>query len=146
MSTENEKIVCMLRHINALLRRGPKKPPDNGFPPPPHEPGRGRLMGLLTDNGEMNQSGLAALLEIRPQSLSELLTKMEADGLILRRQSEDDKRQIIVSLTEEGSRRVGEFREAQRQRSEKLLSSLSENEKEELARILQKIIEANREE
>lgn len=144
----NEDIVCMLRHINALLRRGPKKPSENGMPPPPppHEPGRGRLMGLLADNGEMNQSAIAALLEIRPQSLSELLSKAEADGLIRRRQSEDDKRQIIVSLTDEGSRRVGEFREAQRRRTEKLLSSLSENEKEELARLLGKIIESNREE
>ena len=150
------EIIGMLRQLNALSRRH-KNPPDmtqsedmNGFPPPPppegypHEHGRGRLMGLLNDEGEMNQCGIASRLGIRPQSLSELIVKMESDGLISRRQSDEDKRSIIVSLTDKGRARVENFRSAHRQNAVDFLSPLSDNEKKELADMLKRLIEAKK--
>ena len=158
--TLDEEIMHMLRMLNGLSRRIPKERPGEGCqstpegcPPQEHcgrdhgrEHGRGRLMGLLNDEGPMSQSRLADRLEIRPQSLSEMLTKIEGEGLILRRQSEEDKRQTIVELTEAGKTRVEQFRVMHRRHAEEFLGPLSEEEKQSLAGILKKLIETRIEE
>lgn len=156
MKAIETEIVRMLGRLNALSRRGPSLPPPpdprNGeIPPPPPEgaprgQGRGRMLGLLLDHGEMSQSQLACHLGIRPQSLSEMLAKTEADGMIERRQSTEDKRQTIVSLTETGKSRVETFREAHRKHAEEFLRPLTEEEKTALAEILRKLIDAKKEE
>lgn len=151
--TLEEDILHALRRLEAMSRRGPKPQNDrmrqgepNDMPPPPPEPprqqGRGRMLAVLNDNGAMSQTQLAAHLEIRPQSLSELLTKAENDGLVTRRQSEEDKRQTIVALTDEGKARVAGFREAHRKRAKEFLEPLTEEEKENLSAILNKLISA----
>jgi len=153
MKTIEMEIVRMLGHLNALSRRGtpPPPPPDtqDGSVPPPEVPrgqGRGRMLGLLLDHGEMSQSQIASLLGIRPQSLSEMLAKTEADGMIERRQSEEDKRQTIVSLTELGKSRVQTFRENHRKHAAEFLEPLTDEEKIALAELLRKLIEAKKEE
>lgn len=155
--TREEDILHALRRLEAMSRRGPKPPPNdrmehgapNDMPPPPPESprqhGRGRMMAVLNDNGAMSQTQLAAHLEIRPQSLSELLTKAENEGLVTRRHSEEDKRQTIVTLTDEGKARVAGFREAHRRRAEEFLKPLTEEEKESLSVILNKLIDAKNE-
>ena len=151
----NEEIMHSLRKLNSMSRRGPgPRPGDPELPPHPGEPdrpdrgrgpdpqrkdGRGRLMGMLHDHGAMSQSRLAELLDVRPQSLSELLVKMEGDGLVSRVQSEEDRRQIIVSLTDEGSARVDSFRSMQRRFAAEFLSPLNEEEKKTLAALLRKL-------
>lgn len=159
MKTIEEEIVRMLGRLNALSKRGSNPPPPppevhSGEPipppPPPEEPprgqGRGRMLGLLLDHGEMSQSQLASHLGIRPQSLSEMLAKTEADGLIVRRQSTEDKRQTLVSLTENGRSRVETFREVHKKRAAEFLEPLTEEEKTALAEILHKLIEAKKDE
>lgn len=154
----NEDIIRTLRKLNAISRRGPGHRPESPEPPRPAEPGseppegpgpdvqrergRGRLMGTLHDHGPMSQSRLAELLDIRPQSLSELLVKMEGDGLIARAQSSEDRRQIIVSLTDAGSQRVAAFREMQRRHAEAFLAPLTADEKITLAALLKKLTDA----
>ena len=104
--TKDEEIMGMLRKLNAMSRRSrpphdvPPPPPPMGEmtpPPPPREHGRVRLMNMLKENGELSQKEIAEKLDIRPQSLSELLVKMESDGFISRRQDKDDKRVIVVA-------------------------------------------------
>ncbi len=149
MMTLDEEIMHMLRMLNGLSRRIPKERPGEECPPPDscrREHGRGRLMGMLNDEGAMSQSQLADRLEIRPQSLSEMLAKIEGEGFILRRQSEEDKRQTIVELTGEGKARVEQFRVMHRRHAEAFLDPLSEEEKQALDGILKKLIEARIEE
>ncbi len=158
MKTLEEEILGLIRRLNAISRRQTKPespPPMNGdmgeFPPPPppepgkKNPGQGRLVALLMDNGPMAQSQLAAQLGIRPQSLSELICKVEADGMVTRRQSEEDKRQTIVSLTEKGQANVETFRRAHRQHAEEFLAPLTDEEKQQIAIILRKLMEARKE-
>ena len=165
MKTLEEEILGMIRRLTAISRRQtkPDVPPPNDetgdlppndemgkFPPPPPEPGKknhgqGRLVALLLDNGPMPQSQLAAQLGIRPQSLSELICKVEADGLVSRKQSEEDKRQTIVSLTDKGRAGVETFRQAHRQHAAEFLSPLTDEEKQQIAVILRKLMDARRE-
>lgn len=125
----------------------PANPPASEFPPPPPPPehGRGRLMAALCDSGEMSQTALADMLDIRPQSLSELIAKTENEGLVTRRRDKSDRRRTLVSLTDEGRKSVMRFREENRKVSAEFLSSLNENEKNELYAILSKLVSANKE-
>ena len=153
MQTIEVEIVRMLGRLNALSKRGSAPPPppdthDGEVPPPPAPPrgqGRGRMLGLLHDHGEMSQSQIAAHLGIRPQSLSEMLAKAEADGVIVRRQSPEDKRQTLVSLTELGQGRVITFRENHRRQAAEFLEPLTDEEKTTLAELLHKLIDAKKE-
>jgi DNA-binding MarR family transcriptional regulator len=143
MKTIEVEIVRMLSRLNALSRRAPTSPQE--VPEAPRGHGRGRMLGLLHDHGEMSQSQIASLLDIRPQSLSEMLAKAETDGVIARRQSTEDKRQTLVSLTELGQSRVETYRENHRRQAEEFLDPLTDDEKTALAEILRKLIDAKKE-
>ena len=65
--------------------------------------GQGRVLALLSAKPETTQRELSYLLDMRQQSLSELLAKLEEKGYITRERSDDDKRVIKVSLTDEGA-------------------------------------------
>lgn len=144
--TKDEEIMGMLRKLNAMSRRSRPPhavpPPPMGEmmpPPPPREHGRVRLMNMLKENGELSQKEIAEKLDIRPQSLSELLVKMESDGFISRRQDKDDKRVIVVALTEKGEEQLVVLRQANREHAEKLFSPLTDEEKDALIAILKKL-------
>ncbi len=64
--------------------------------------GQGRALALLNMQGEMRQRDMGFILNIRPQSLGEVLAKLERSGLITRRTSEKDRRVLLVSITEKG--------------------------------------------
>ncbi len=64
--------------------------------------GQGRILSILKMKPEISQKELSYLLEMRPQSLGELLTKLEKKGYISRTQSEEDRRVLIIRLTKEG--------------------------------------------
>lgn len=157
MPTKDEELMHLLKHLEAHSRRGKRgcgcTPPSSGeqvqAPAPSTElghgvHGRGRLLSRLRDNGPMSQSQLATLLEIRPQSLSELISKLESEGLISRTQSEEDKRQTIVSLTDAGEEKIAVISEARRRHAEEFFAPLDEQEKEILSAILQKLTEAQK--
>ena len=107
-------------------------------------PGVGRALSILNDCGGMNQAQLAKELDIRPQSLSELIGKLEADGYITKQQSHADKRQTIVSITEKGRSRVADIREKHRKEAEDFLAALSEEEKDTLYCLLKKLVDSHK--
>lgn len=65
--------------------------------------GQGKLLLLLSESPGKSQKELALLLGMRPQSVSELIGKLAAKGLVKRMKSPDDARITLVSLTEEGA-------------------------------------------
>lgn len=64
--------------------------------------GQGRILAMLKIQPEIPTKQLAYLLGIRQQSLNELLNKLEKNGYVERKPSENDKRVMIVHLTEKG--------------------------------------------
>ena len=65
--------------------------------------GQGRVLALLSAKPETTQRELSYVLDMRPQSLSELLFKLEEKGYITREKSDADARVTVVKLTEAGS-------------------------------------------
>ena len=81
------------RHVEARTHAGPLADTTRG---------RGRVLAALKMQSPIPTRELAYLLDIRQQSLNELLKKLQADGLIERAPSETDRRIMMVALTEAG--------------------------------------------
>ena len=101
--------------------------------------GQERVLTMVSMKEGVNQKDLAFLLGIRPQTLGEMLQKLEERGLVERKKSEADGRAIEVSLTDEGRAKAAEIAERRALAAADLFSVLSEDEKEQLAAILDKL-------
>ncbi len=80
-------------HLESQMMHGPMGDPHRG---------QGRILALLQMKPEISQKELSFLLDITPQSLGELLSKLEKAEYIRRYPSEEDRRVMIVELTEKG--------------------------------------------
>ena len=98
--------------------------------------GQGRILSALQRMNAVSQKELGFILDIRPQSLGELLQKLEANGYIARHRSPTDKRALIIELTEKG-----EMFQHSRPDYEELFADMSTRERENLRRSLRKISE-----
>ncbi|MBR0139309.1 MAG: MarR family transcriptional regulator [Firmicutes bacterium] len=105
-----------------------------------HAPGTGRILAALSRQPGMSQTELAGLLDIRPQSLTRVLVKLEEKGLIRRERSGGDRRSLVVFVTEEGEKAHERIEEKRRARAARIFSCLDPEEKEELKRLLLKVI------
>ena len=98
--------------------------------------GRGRVLAALQMHSPIPTRELAYLLDIRQQSLNELLQKLQADGLVERRPSPTDRRVMLVHLTEAGrDAKLGD-------EAADYLSSLTDEEVASLTALLDKVIAA----
>jgi DNA-binding MarR family transcriptional regulator len=64
--------------------------------------GQGRVLALLAAKPETTQRELSYLLDMRQQSLSELLAKLEEKSFVEREKSTEDGRVTVVRLTDAG--------------------------------------------
>ena len=140
----NDELVRQLQRILALYRHGlpsseERTAADSSASACLH--GTGRILSKLVHQGDgISQAALAEKSNIRPQSLSEALTKMEERGWIDRRPNPQDKRGTLVYLTEEGRMQEAQLAARRSAAAEQLLSALSESEKQTLASLLDKIL------
>jgi len=112
-----------------LRERGPMGAPYQG---------QGRILALLKLKPEISQKELAHILNIRSQSLGELLAKLERSGYITRTPSEADRRGMDIRLTESG-KAVSE-QEVEPTPRESFFDCLSEDEQTNLSDYLDRLI------
>jgi DNA-binding MarR family transcriptional regulator len=60
------------------------------------------VLGRLDRGGPATVSALATAERVRPQSMSQTVGELEADGLVSRRPDPTDRRQVLVELTDAG--------------------------------------------
>lgn len=105
----------------------------------PHR-GQGRVLTLLKMNPEISQKDLTFVLGMRPQSVGELLQKLEDKDLITRDASEQDRRVMIIRLTNLGMEEAEKISETT-DVGEELFADFSDDEKIEWARLVEKLSE-----
>lgn len=64
--------------------------------------GQGKILRILAEKKSISQRQLQEILDIQPGSLSEILTKLESKGLILREKCDEDRRAVVVRITPAG--------------------------------------------
>jgi DNA-binding MarR family transcriptional regulator len=62
----------------------------------------GAVVGRLDREGPQSVSDLAKAEGMRPQSMAQTVSELEADGLVERRPDPDDRRRALVQLTKHG--------------------------------------------
>jgi len=100
----------------------------------------------IADRGECSLGDLGRELEIAMSSASQMVDRLVGQGLVHRRQDEENRRQVIIRLTPQGEELIAELRRGILERFEKILNRLSERDQEALvesfeaiARIMKKI-------
>ena len=63
---------------------------------------QGSVLGRLDREGSRSIGDLAQVERVRPQSMTQTIADLEADGLIERRADPSDGRRTLVELTEQG--------------------------------------------
>jgi DNA-binding MarR family transcriptional regulator len=84
---------------------------------------QGAVLGRLDREGPRSTSDLAASERMRPQSMAQIVSELETDGLISRRPDPTDGRRSLIELTEAGLKALEEDR---RQRVGWLIEAISE--------------------
>ncbi len=94
---------------------------------------QGAVLGRLDREGTKSIGDLALAERVRPQSMTQTISDLEADGLIARRPDPADGRRILVELTELGLRTLQEDR---RQREGWLAQAIADDLSAEEQRVL----------
>ncbi len=153
-SERNENsVMAAVMHLQRAMKRGPHhmhgRPCPEDMGPGHCGPGKrhghgmseGRLIYALSKKESMTTQELMEELDLRPSSMSELLTKLEERGLIEKSQSGDDKRVNVVALTEKAkvlSERIAEERAA---RMAVFTACFTDEEAAEFVRLCNKLSE-----
>ncbi len=97
--------------------------------------GQAIVLEILKQCEQISQKELVQMLNMQPQSASEIIKKLEKKGYITREKSVHDKRVYNITLTVKGrvsANKVGEFKPV-------IFDSLTDEEKIQLIHISQKI-------
>ena len=98
-----------------------------------------RILIILQERGTMTQRAMTEHLHIRPGSASEIITKLERNGLLKRCPNEHDHRTVNLLLTEKGGRLAQEAAEQRRRLHGEMFACLTAEEKETLYTVLGKL-------
>lgn len=136
MEEKNFDLIEQFTRIEWLLHRYHLQNHTQHGPMGDPRKGQGRVLAILKLKPEISQKDLSYLLDMRPQSLGELLSKLEKNGFITRTPSETDRRVMNIKLTKEGSEAT-----EQEFSFDKLFECLKEEEQKNLGGYLDRIIE-----
>ena len=99
------------------------------------------LLGIIAEHPGQPQSRLAEAIALKRSSLVPIIDRLEAEGLIERRASPDDRRYKSVWLTPKGRRVVSELTAKARAQEDRLLEGFSERERKTLGALLGRVVE-----
>lgn len=101
--------------------------------------GQKRILVML-NGGPLTQRDLTERLGIQPGSASEIVSKLESGGMILRTPNPEDRRTMDIQLTEAGREEAVRAEENRRANRAEMFSCLSGEEKASLTVLLEKLI------
>ena len=104
--------------------------------------GQGHILAVLTERDGVTTRELVEVLDVRPSSLNESLGRLEARGLVERRQSQADGRQVEVRITDVGRELARTIEERD---PSKMFDCLTDEEREQLGALLDKVVASARE-
>ena len=100
------------------------------------------LIEPLCADPELPVGRLAAGAAVSVPTATRMLQQLETKGLVARRRSPADDRQVLVSLTDDGRRELTAARVRFRERQAQMLSQFTPAERVQLSRQLRRLAEA----
>lgn len=124
---------------------GPEGPFPGGRPGPGGlgrpAPAIGRLLSCLAENPHVSSRDLCEILDLRPSSLSEMLTRAEGEGWITRAVDEEDRRIQRIDLSPKGKSFVEEMESAREKDYQRKTACFTEEEKAQFCALCNRLSE-----
>jgi DNA-binding MarR family transcriptional regulator len=102
------------------------------------------VLAALEEEGAASQAALGRRVWLDRSDLHAVLNDLEAAGLVARVRDEQDRRRNVVRLTAAGSERLRELEARVGAAQDALLAPLSDHERDELRRLLTRLVDAHR--
>lgn len=122
----------LIQHLDAEVHR-----------PMGHSMAGFRVMFVVWASGELEQRRITRLSGVTRAAVSSTLTTLERDGLCERVRAEDDRRQVIVRLTEAGVERVETAYRRQNELESRWLDTFDADHLDAARRLLDELAEAS---
>lgn len=104
-------------------------------------PGQPKILEFLAAQGEHEQKAIADYCEIEPATVSSILTRMEAVGLVTRRNRPGNRRSLYVSLTPRGQELAGALNGIFAEAEAQITAGLTAEERQTLTGLLEKCLQ-----
>ncbi len=95
-----------------------------------------RVLVMLHTRGPLNLAAVAAGLDVNPSNASRTCDRLMKAGLLDRRESAEDRRNVTLTLTDAGRRLVERVTRHRRVAIERVLRKMSASERDRLAKAL----------
>ena len=95
---------------------------------------------ILSKAGQLSQKELSDIIRIDPSTLGEILRRMAARGLLARRTSTEDRRKVVLSLSNSGKRLLQDYFPAAARMQEELLAPIPPEDRDIVRAGLQAIL------
>ncbi|WP_323779625.1 MarR family winged helix-turn-helix transcriptional regulator [Leisingera sp.] len=103
------------------------------------------ILSVLCTDAELDQLSISKLVGIDRTSGADVIKRLVNRGLATRERSKQDRRALIVRITDAGRRTVRDVRPLMEDVQDKMVSPLTDEEYEVFMRALRKMVEANNE-
>ena len=102
-------------------------------------PGQELVLKVLADVDGRTMSQLALALGVQPPTVTKMVTRLSAQGLVRRQVSETDGRLARVFLTDEGRNRVQDVDKAWKRLEKEAIAGLDDKDRKKLRKLLRQI-------
>ncbi len=102
-------------------------------------PGQENVLKALADGNGKTMSALAAELGVQPPTVTKMVTRLAANGFVLRQTSEVDGRLARVSLTETGRALIGDIDKMYKRIEKEALAGFDDKDRKRIRRLLKKM-------
>ena len=104
---------------------------------------QGKILKILYKKGDISQKEMQDMLHVKSGTISESINKLEKKGLLIRQSDEVDRRKKVLHLTEAGKINVETHSALYQKEIIQFFEVLNDDEKNELEKILKKLLERN---
>ena len=101
-----------------------------------------RALVLVATRADVNVSAVAAALDVHPSNATRLLDRLVQAGLLRRSESSTDRRNLVLTLTAEGSQLVSSVMQHRRTAYRRILQTMTRSQRHRLGGALDAFAEA----
>ena len=106
-------------------------------------PVQSAILTVLQSGEEMDQLTLSTSVGIDRTSGADVIRRLERRGLLARQSSKFDRRAKLVKITDAGKAFIKRVRPRMAKAQERLVAPLTDDEREEFYRLVNKLVDAN---
>jgi DNA-binding MarR family transcriptional regulator len=137
LSRVSSHVMTLTGFFHGVIRMGPV-----ATPPAEAKPYvvRYHILKCLERREAHHLTEVSAILNVKKNTLSELLDRMARDGLVLREYDPDDRRKIILCITPAGKSAIKAFEKTLMANIGQFLETLEEEDRRDLVQAIESLI------